>query len=123
MGGSGQAKPKTRPAVDAPQSAQPLKFVALVAVTALAAAALYLLPILSGHAPPGAQDGLADRLMVEAPFALAAGVTGAVLGFLVNPIFYALSAAIGAGLMWSGLSGSCMMANLLSRMPWNRAGA
>ena len=82
MGGGGQAKPKTRPAADAPQGAppgaQPLKFVALVAATAL-----YLLPILSGHAPPGAQDGLADRLMVEAPFALAAGVTGAVLGLLI----------------------------------------
>jgi len=48
-------------------------------------------------------------------------LTGAVLGFLVHPTFYALSAAIGAGLLWSGLSGSCMMANILSRAPWNRA--
>jgi rhodanese-related sulfurtransferase len=49
---------------------------------------------------------------------------GAVLGFAVNPVFYALSGAIGAGLMFSGITGTCAMARLLKMMPWNKvAGA
>lgn len=46
---------------------------------------------------------------------------GVVLGFAVNPAFYALSGAIGAGLLFSGLSGTCAMVNVLKLMPWNRA--
>ena len=45
---------------------------------------------------------------------------GAVLGFLVAPGFYALSAFVGAGLMVAGATGWCGMATLLRRMPWNR---
>jgi rhodanese-related sulfurtransferase len=45
---------------------------------------------------------------------------GAVLGFLVAPGFYALSAFVGAGLLFSGASGYCGMARLLAVMPWNR---
>ncbi|WP_026067772.1 rhodanese family protein [Pusillimonas noertemannii] len=45
---------------------------------------------------------------------------GAVLGATVSPWFHALSAAIGAGLVFAGLSGFCGMARLLMRMPWNR---
>jgi rhodanese-related sulfurtransferase len=52
-------------------------------------------------------------------FALA----GAVLGYAVSPAFYALSGAVGAGLMFSGISGTCAMANVLRLMPWNRAAA
>ena len=47
-------------------------------------------------------------------------VLGAVLGFLLNPAFYALSGAVGAGLMFSGISGTCAMARVLKLMPWNR---
>jgi rhodanese-related sulfurtransferase len=46
---------------------------------------------------------------------------GAVLGATVNPAFYALSAAVGAGLLFSGITGSCAMASALRVMPWNRA--
>lgn len=46
---------------------------------------------------------------------------GTVLGFALNPAFYAVSAAIGAGLMISGISGTCAMARVLKMMPWNRA--
>jgi len=46
---------------------------------------------------------------------------GAVLGFTVSPWFHALSAAVGAGLVFAGVSGFCGMATLLRRMPWNRA--
>jgi len=45
---------------------------------------------------------------------------GAVLGYWVNPLFLGLSAFIGAGLMFSGLTGSCAMGVMLSKMPWNR---
>jgi rhodanese-related sulfurtransferase len=47
---------------------------------------------------------------------------GALLGFLVSPEFYLLSAFIGAGLIFAGLSGWCGMAKLLGLMPWNRRG-
>jgi rhodanese-related sulfurtransferase len=48
---------------------------------------------------------------------------GAVLGFTVHPGFYALSAAVGAGLMFSGISGTCAMASVLKMMQWNRISA
>ena len=47
-------------------------------------------------------------------------LAGAVLGFLVSPAFYALSAFVGAGLLFAGVSGFCGMAKLLGVMPWNR---
>jgi rhodanese-related sulfurtransferase len=47
---------------------------------------------------------------------------GLVLGWLVNPAFFALSAFIGAGLTFAGVSGWCGLALLLKTMPWNRAG-
>jgi rhodanese-related sulfurtransferase len=48
-------------------------------------------------------------------------LAGALLGYFINPGFYALSGAIGAGLMFSGITGTCAMARVLKRMPWNRA--
>lgn len=45
---------------------------------------------------------------------------GAILGFLVHPGFYGLSVFVGAGLVFSGVSGSCAMANMLRLAPWNR---
>ena len=45
---------------------------------------------------------------------------GTLLGLTVNPTFYALSGAVGAGLMFSGITGSCAMARILKIMPWNR---
>jgi rhodanese-related sulfurtransferase len=50
-------------------------------------------------------------------------VAGSVCGALVHPAFYVLSAAVGAGLMFSGMSGSCAMASALKCMPWNRMSA
>lgn len=54
---------------------------------------------------------------------LAAGglvLLGALLGFWVDPGFFALSAFVGAGLMTAGATGWCGMARLLRWMPWNR---
>jgi hypothetical protein len=45
---------------------------------------------------------------------------GVALGFFVNPIFFALSAFMGAGLMFAGATGWCGLAMLLKTMPWNR---
>ena len=47
-------------------------------------------------------------------------VLGAVLGATVSPWFHALSAFVGAGLVFAGVSGFCGMARVLMRMPWNR---
>ena len=45
---------------------------------------------------------------------------GVVLGFLVGPGFFGLSAFVGAGLMVAGITGWCGMATMLRHMPWNR---
>lgn len=50
-------------------------------------------------------------------------LAGAVLGYAVNPAFYALSGAIGAGLLFAGLTGTCALARILKWMPWNRLAA
>lgn len=46
---------------------------------------------------------------------------GALLGFAWAPGWFLLPAAIGAGLVFAGISGTCGLARLLVRMPWNRA--
>ncbi len=48
---------------------------------------------------------------------------GTSFGLFVHPAFYALAAFVGAGLVFSGVSGSCMMARLLAFAPWNRRAA
>lgn len=47
-------------------------------------------------------------------------VIGVLLGYFLSPYFVLLSAFVGAGLIFAGLTGSCHMAKLLSYMPWNR---
>jgi len=47
-------------------------------------------------------------------------VLGAVLAVLVSPWFIALSAFVGAGLVFAGVTDTCMMATLLSKLPYNR---
>lgn len=47
-------------------------------------------------------------------------LVGASLALFVNAGFIALSAFVGAGLMFAGVTGWCGMANLLRVMPWNR---
>ncbi|MGV3553653.1 MAG: rhodanese family protein [Croceibacterium sp.] len=48
---------------------------------------------------------------------------GVLLGFLVAPAWFGLSAFVGAGLVFAGTTGWCGMANLLALMPWNRRAA
>jgi rhodanese-related sulfurtransferase len=47
-------------------------------------------------------------------------VLGAVLGHFVNPAWHALSAFIGAGLVFAGVTDTCGMAMMLAKMPWNQ---
>lgn len=47
-------------------------------------------------------------------------LAGVLLGASVNSWFYGLSGAVGAGLMFAGITDTCMMGMLLARMPWNR---
>ena len=42
-------------------------------------------------------------------------------GFTVHEVFFAAVALLGAGLVYAALTGSCGLASLLARMPWNRA--
>lgn len=45
---------------------------------------------------------------------------GALLAWLVSPWFIVLSGFVGAGLMFAGISDTCMMAMLLAKLPYNR---
>lgn len=73
--------------------------------------------------------GHATRVNRKAPISImrqvqiAAGtlvLLGFVLGWLVSPGFYGLSAFVGAGLAFAGISGTCAMATLLGMLPHNR---
>jgi hypothetical protein len=45
---------------------------------------------------------------------------GVILGTWVHPYFYGLSGFVGAGLLFAGISDTCGMGMLLSKMPWNQ---
>lgn len=47
-------------------------------------------------------------------------LTGVGLGWWVHPYLFGLSAFIGAGLVFAGITDWCGMGMLLSKMPWNR---
>jgi rhodanese-related sulfurtransferase len=62
-------------------------------------------------------------MSLERQVRIAAGslvLLGAVLGFFVHPYFIALSAFVGAGLIFAGITDTCGMGMLLARMPWNQ---
>jgi hypothetical protein len=62
---------------------------------------------------------------LERQVRIAAGllvVLGVVLGWLVHPAFVGLSAFVGAGLTFAGITDTCAMGMLIAKMPWNRAG-
>lgn len=47
-------------------------------------------------------------------------LVGSLLGWFVHPAFIAIPAAVGLGLLFTGLTDNCMMGLLLARLPWNR---
>jgi Flp pilus assembly protein TadB len=66
--------------------------------------------------------GSGNIISLERQVRIAAGslvVLGVILGFAVNPGFYGLSAFVGAGLVFAGVTDSCGMGMVLARMPWN----
>ncbi|WP_419810358.1 rhodanese-like domain-containing protein [Bacterioplanoides sp.] len=68
--------------------------------------------------------GDSNIISLERQVRIAAGllvVTGVVLGATVSPYGYGLSAFVGAGLMFAGITDSCAMGMVLARMPWNKS--
>lgn len=47
-------------------------------------------------------------------------LVGAVLALAVHPLFAVVPAVIGAGLVLTGVTGSCLMGMMMAKMPWNR---
>jgi len=63
-------------------------------------------------------------ISLERQVRIAAGslvLLGAALTF-VHPVFIVLSAFIGAGLVFAGITDTCGMGMMLTRMPWNHSG-
>ncbi len=62
-------------------------------------------------------------ISLERQVRIAAGslvVLGTALGAFVHPAFLGLSAFVGAGLVFAGITDTCGMGMMLARMPWNR---
>ncbi len=62
-------------------------------------------------------------ISLERQVRIAAGLLvllGALLGWFVHPAFVGLSAFVGAGLVFAGVTDTCGMGMLLARMPWNQ---
>lgn len=62
-------------------------------------------------------------ISLERQVRIAAGgltVVGVALGYFVHPVFLGLSAFVGAGLVFSGVTDTCGMAMLLAKLPYNR---
>jgi rhodanese-related sulfurtransferase len=70
--------------------------------------------------------GTRKVISLERQVRIAAGflvLVGALLAILVHPYFAGLSAFVGAGLMFAGITDTCGMGLLLARMPWNQVKA
>lgn len=68
------------------------------------------------------ERGMVKVISLERQVRIAAGslvVIGVVLAKLVNPWFIGLSAFVGAGLVFAGVTDFCGMGLLLARLPWN----
>jgi rhodanese-related sulfurtransferase len=62
-------------------------------------------------------------ISLERQVRIAAGslvLLGLVLAWLVHPGFVLLSAFVGAGLVFAGITDTCGMGMVLARMPWNQ---
>lgn len=65
-------------------------------------------------------------ISLERQVRIAAGslvLLGTVLGWFIHPGFIGLSAFVGAGLIFAGITDTCAMGMILARMPWNRRGS
>lgn len=67
-----------------------------------------------------------SAISLERQVRIAAGLlvlAGVALGLFVHPYLIGLSAFVGAGLVFAGVTDTCGMGLLLARMPWNRVAA
>ena len=67
--------------------------------------------------------GSKSAISIERQVRIGAGIlvlTGVILGSLIHPAFFGLSAFIGAGLVFAGVTNWCGMGLLLAKAPWNR---
>jgi rhodanese-related sulfurtransferase len=93
----------------------------------LASCSIPNLRIMQGGMQAWEQSGLPvvkgrKTISLERQVRIAAGALtflGAALGYFVNPAWIGLSAFVGAGLMFAGITDTCGMALALARMPWN----
>lgn len=74
----------------------------------------------------GAKTSVGTRktISLERQVRIAAGalvLIGVGLGFTAHVGFFGLSAFVGAGLMFAGITDTCGMALMLAHMPWNKA--
>jgi len=94
----------------------------------LKGSALPSLHILDGGVQAWETAGLplnrgARTMSLERQVRIAAGglvFIGCMLGYFIHPAWFALSAFVGAGLVFAGITDTCGMGMVIARMPWNR---
>ena len=75
------------------------------------------LPVVTATSEKKAPIEIIRQVMIVAGTLVLSGVG---LGLTVSPNWFFLAAFVGAGLMFSGVSGYCLMAYILRHMPWNK---
>lgn len=62
-------------------------------------------------------------ISIDRQVRIAAGalvVTGAALAIFVHPLFAAVAAFVGTGLVFAGITDTCGLAMVIARLPWNQ---
>lgn len=68
-------------------------------------------------------QGERSVISLERQVRIAAGLlvlVGVLVGSVINPVGYYLSAFVGAGLTFAGITDTCAMGMLLAKAPWNQ---
>jgi rhodanese-related sulfurtransferase len=68
--------------------------------------------------------GASKVISLERQVRIVAGslvLLGAILGWFVHPYFFGLSAFVGGGLVFAGITDFCGMGLLLAKFPWNNS--
>lgn len=101
------------------------------AIELLASSTEYPLVIIKGGISELKNQGLALKqgessvISLERQVRITAGLfvlTGVILGTFVQPAYYGISAFVGLGLIFAGLTDSCAMGTILAKSPWNTRG-